>query len=74
VIAFSIFLVLLCVFCRNFCNSNQVNTGQHPNAATNQTNLGFTDSNANFSLDRQFSLPTYDEAIKESTKKETTFI
>jgi hypothetical protein len=69
VIAFSIFLVLLCVFCRNFCNSNHVNTS----ATTNQTNLGYTDSNTNVSLDRQFSLPTYDEAIKESTKKETTF-
>ena len=35
----------------------------------NQTNLGYTDSNANVSLDRQYSLPTYDEAIKSSSTK-----
>ena len=41
---------------------------------TNQNNLGYIDSNTNVSLDRQFSLPTYDEAIKVSTKQETTFV
>jgi hypothetical protein len=38
----------------------------------NQTNLGYIDSNTNVCLNRQFSLPTYDEAIKSpSTKIET---